>query len=130
MALTLDTVTLPDVLSWNDEFEWSPVTHSKSYGVTGSLFVQVGDKLAGRDITLVGSDSMGWITRDIVEDLQTLRDADTEMTLTLQDARTFTVRWKQEDNCIDVDPLVAHNQFSTTMYYKVNALRLFQVPDP
>jgi hypothetical protein len=130
MALTLDTVTLPDELYWQDEFAWNKKTHSKAYGITGSLFVQVGTKETGRDITLVGTESMGWVTRDVVEDLQTLRDTDPEMTLTLPDSRTFTVMFKQDEECIDVEPVIPHNQYEATGYYKINAIRLFQVPDP
>jgi hypothetical protein len=130
MALTLDTVALPDELHWQDEFTWNKKTHSKAYGITGALFVQVGTKETGRDITLVGTESMWWVTRDVIEDLQTLRDTDPEMTLTLQDSRTFTVMFKQDEECIDVEPIIAHNQYEASGYYKINAIRLFQIPTP
>ena len=56
MAITLDTITLPQGLRWADEFAWSPLAQATSYSLTGALL-----------------------------------DAGEEMTITLHDARTFTV---------------------------------------
>lgn len=134
MALTLNDgtnpiVTLPDELVWQDEFDWSSITHSKDFTVSGALSIQVGEKLAGRDITLVGTESLGWIDRDTVEALITMRDDDLEITLTLQDARTCTARFKQGETCIDVEPIIPHKQFESNMWYKIKAIRLFAITD-
>ena len=91
MALTLDTVTLPPGCVWRDEFTWTPVTQATAYSLTGALLVEQAEKQAGRPITLVGGKDFAWLTRAEVASLKALLDAREEMTLTLHDARTFTV---------------------------------------
>lgn len=126
--MDLEGITLPDELSWLDEMDWSPVAQSTGFGVTGSLFIQEGVKLAGRDITLVGTEELGWITRTVVLLLQTSRNTpDTVLTLTLSDARTFSVRWKNTDKALDVSPVIPHNQYDSNALWKVNALRFMEV---
>jgi hypothetical protein len=57
------TLTLPDDLSWPDEFAWSAVQASKSFSVAGALLIDRGVKLAGRPITLRGGVDFAWSTR-------------------------------------------------------------------
>lgn len=74
MSITLTynatTATLSDRLQWTDEYDWSPVEQSTAYGTTGALLVDVGLKLAGRPITLVGTETAAWITRALCDTLQ------------------------------------------------------------
>jgi hypothetical protein len=96
MAITLGAITLPAGLMWADEFDWTPVMQSSDYSLTGALIVQTAGKLAGRPITLTGQsdglDHTAWISRAALLTLQTALDgAGAEFTLTLHDARTFTV---------------------------------------
>lgn len=91
MAITLDTVTLPQGCVWRDEFDWTPVMQATAYSLTGALIVEQAEKQAGRPITLVGGKDFAWLTRTEVAALKTLLDAGEAMTLTLHDARTFTV---------------------------------------
>ncbi|MBZ4194218.1 MAG: hypothetical protein LAE24_07925 [Candidatus Contendobacter sp.] len=96
MAITLDSFTLPAGLCWSDEFAWSPLGQSSEYSLTGALLVQQSVKLAGRPITLTGTSSgtshTAWLTRAQVLTLQAKLDTNADMTLTLHDSRTFTVR--------------------------------------
>lgn len=75
MAITLThtasstTLTLPDALSWADEYTWSPVQQSKTYTTTGALLIEEGVKQAGRPITLEGSEDRTWCTRAVVDQL-------------------------------------------------------------
>lgn len=75
MAITLThtpsstTVTLPDALSWADEYTWSPVEQTKTYTTTGALLIEEGVKQAGRPITLEGSEDRTWCTRALVDTL-------------------------------------------------------------
>lgn len=126
--MDLDGITLPDSLSWADEFDWSPITQSTGHGVTGALFIQEGVKAKGREITLTGTEELGLITRSVVESLITKRDT-TLWTgvLTLPDARTFTVAFRNGDKAVDVSPVIAHNQYVSSGLYKVNAIRLMEV---
>jgi hypothetical protein len=75
MAITLThtassiTLTLPDALSWADEYTWSPVEQTKTYTTTGALLIEEGVKQAGRPITLEGSEDRTWCTRAVVDQL-------------------------------------------------------------
>lgn len=75
MAITLThtasstTVTLPDALSWADEYTWSPVEQTKTWTTTGALLIEEGTKQAGRPITLEGSEDRTWCTRAVVDQL-------------------------------------------------------------
>lgn len=62
-------LTLPIDLIWIDEFEWQPVEARMSRSVAGALLVDRGVKIAGRPMTLVGSDNHGWVTRDTLDAL-------------------------------------------------------------
>ena len=74
MAITLTysgtTATLPDRLQWTDEYDWSPVQQSAEYSTTGALLLDVGIKLAGRPITLQGTDTAAWISRTTCDSLR------------------------------------------------------------
>lgn len=91
MAITLNALPLPQGLLWNDEFTWSPLAQTTEYSLTGALIVEQATKQAGRPITLSGSRRFAWITRAQAAALKTLLDTGAPMTLTLHDARTFTV---------------------------------------
>lgn len=91
MAIVLDTVTLPQGLIWEDEFAWSSLAQSAEYSLTGALIVERATRQAGRPITLVGGQNFTWITRVDLLALQALLATDATMTLTLHDARTFSV---------------------------------------
>lgn len=132
MAITLGAITLPDTLVWEDEFVWSPVAQSTEYSLTGALIVQEATKLAGRPITLVGkSDSnahTGGISRTDLLALQAaLIVAGASWTLTLHDARTFTVAAQQDP--LEAEPLPVYRSFSpanpaSDRWYLIRALKL------
>lgn len=73
MAITLTylgvTTPLSDRLDWTDEYAWSPVEQSAEYSLTGALLLQVGAKLAGRPITLVGTETAAWLPRSVCDTL-------------------------------------------------------------
>ena len=91
MAITLThtessiTLTLPDALSWADEYTWSPVEQTKTYTTTGALLIEEGVKQAGRPITLEGSEDRTWCTRAVVDQLHAwARTAGIVLVLTLR----------------------------------------------
>ena len=51
-TIICNALTLPGDLIWIDEFQWNPVERATEYAVTGALVVDVGERLAGRPITL------------------------------------------------------------------------------
>ena len=91
MAITLGALTLPQGLRWADEFDWSPLAQTTDYSLTGALLVEQATKQAGRPITLIGGQDFAWLTRAQAATLKALLDTGAAMTLTLHDARTFTV---------------------------------------
>ncbi|HOX59645.1 MAG TPA: hypothetical protein PLC99_22415 [Verrucomicrobiota bacterium] len=114
MAITLGAITLPATLVWEEEFTWSPVALSTEYGLTGKLLVQVSTKLDGRPITLVGKSDgtahTGGISLTNLKTLQTaLNVAGAQWTLTLHDARTFTVIAAADP--LTVEPLPVYRSF-------------------
>lgn len=74
MSITLTylgtTAQLGDRLIWSDEFAWSPVEQVTEPGTTGALMVHVGVRSGGRPITLEGTESRAWMSRNLVASLQ------------------------------------------------------------
>lgn len=126
--ITLDAITLPEDLHWEDETDWTPVEQSQEYSLAGSLVLDAGVKQAGRPITLVGGDDRAWTNRATV--LALMAKAATpgaEMTLTLNDARTYTVMFRHGDGKpVDARPVVAFTGLSDADYYTLT-LRLMEV---
>lgn len=135
MAITLGALALPSGLVWSDEFAWTPVQQSSEYALTGALLVEVSVKQAGRPITLTGQasgrDYTVWITR---ADLLTLKAAlevpGATFTLTLHDARTFTV--VAAENPLEAEPLPVYGSFApanpdTAHRYHLKTLKLIEV---
>lgn len=97
--ITLDTVELPGQMFWSDEIEWSPVQQEEGYSVTGSLLLDVSEKLAGRPVTLGGRDYTCWVPRSTVLALTALAAIPNRtMALTLEDGRTFQVKFRYKDD--------------------------------
>lgn len=89
MSITLTyngtTAHLSDRLQWTDEYDWSPVEQSSEYSTEGVLLVDAAVKLAGRPITLQGSETAAWITKALCDTLQAWRSLPgIELTLTLR----------------------------------------------
>lgn len=87
ITLTYNAVTanISNRLEWVDEFDWSPVAQETAYSTTGALLVDVGQRLAGRTITLQGMGTAAWISRGLCETLQAWAAiAGAQFTLTLR----------------------------------------------
>ncbi len=113
MAITLGAIALPDTLVWEDEFSWSPVAQSTEYSLTGALIVQ---------------EATGGITLTNLRLLKTALDvAGASWTLTLHDARTFTVAVRE--NPLEAEPLPVYRSFfpanpTGDRWYLIRALKL------
>jgi len=107
-VITLGTVTLPGDLRWSDEFSWTPVARTAEYSLTGALIIQEATKLAGRPITLEAkNESLGyvWLERVTLLALKTLAETPGwSGTLTLADARSFTVAFR--DDGLTAEPVI------------------------
>ena len=128
MSITLDNITLPTDLHWSDEFDWTPVEQSTEYTLAGALAIETGVMQAGRPITLVGGEDRAWATRATVLLLQAAAALPGEtMTLTLNDARIFTVAFRHGDGQpVEARPIVPYNTPAAGDYYAIT-LRLMEV---
>lgn len=134
MAIMLGAVALPSGLTWSDEFAWTPVQQSSEYSLTGALIVSNQAKLSGRPITLIGqsagNDHTVWISRSSLLALQTaLAVTGATFTLTMHDARTFTV---MANGPIKATPLPAYKSLlpanpTSDHGYLLNELPLIEV---
>ncbi|WP_333873052.1 hypothetical protein [Methylobacter sp.] len=123
--MMLDAIELPEDLIWSDEFAWNPVQRTKSYTLTGALVLETGVKQAGRPITLVGGADAAWIDRTTLTALQTKLATDETMTLTLNDARVFSVVF-ESDQPIEATPVIDYSTPAGTDWYSLT-LKLMQV---
>ncbi|EKD35978.1 MAG: hypothetical protein ACD_75C01697G0002 [uncultured bacterium] len=125
---TLDELTLPADVWWEDETDWTPVEQSVEYSTTGALLVDLATKQAGRPITLVGDESTGWITRATALALQALAAVPgKQMTLVIH-GQTFTVMFRHEEKkALDVVPVVRITPPADDDFYILQALKLMAV---
>jgi hypothetical protein len=126
-AITLDTVTLPEDLVWEDEFSWTPVEQASDYTLGGALVVETAARLAGRPVTLAGAEDQGWITRTTLEALYALAQApSTGLALTLADGRSLTVVFRHGGPAIEARPVVRVSPPAVDAQYIVT-VRLLEV---
>lgn len=126
-TITLGAVSLPGYLVWDDEYTWTPVGQVVSEALTGALVVEVGERQAGRPVTLTGTRTSGWVRRSTVDALYALAaDPEAVLTLTLPDSRTFQVMFRHAERAIEVEP-IARKAPESTDWYAIKALRLLQV---
>jgi len=126
--ITLNSLTLPYDLMWQDEFLWTGVVSNKRFSIGGVIQIETSSFQAnsGRPITLTSEEA--WITReDLLTLLEMASDPDLSMLLTLQDGRTFTVKFRHwEDAPIEAVPVKAVADPQSTDYYRLS-LKLISV---
>ncbi|WP_432745764.1 hypothetical protein ABXJ76_07805 [Methylobacter sp. G7] len=126
MSITLDAITLPEDLIWTDEFDWSPRQQKETYTLTGALVVELGIKQKGRSITLVGGEQAAWIERSVLMSLYAKLDSASVMTLTLNDARVFSVVFSADSRPIEAALIIDYSTPASTDWYSLT-LKLMQV---
>lgn len=130
---TLDAVTLPGDLEWEDEGAWVPAAAVMTTTITGAQILHVSALQAGRPITLVAKgDQHVWLTYAEVEALRAMAAANlsTPMTLTLIDGRSFQVVFRHQDGAVEYSPvefLVSQNTDVRDARPYTLTLRLLQV---
>ena len=108
MTILLDSISLPVALTWSDRDAWQPVAQTARQTLDGGLAVFHQPLTAGRPITLISTESSGWVSRQTLDALQALASVPGSLhTLTLG-TQTFTVLWRHDDPpAIQAEPLVA-----------------------
>ena len=124
---TLGAIQIPRGLVWADEFAWHPVLREAEYSITGALLLDASTRLAGRPITLQGSDDAGWLPRTTLLALYALAEnASATHALTLADGRTFTVSFAAGDTPIEAAPL-ARPELPPAAWPYIATIRLIEV---
>nr|WP_067289922.1 hypothetical protein [Marinobacterium profundum] len=114
--ISLDAITLPSELEWQDEFNWSAVRQVADVSLAGSLVVQEAAQLAGRPITLIN----GWVTRGVLKQLYAMAQvAATERTL-LIGADSYQVLFRHSEQAIEAVPVAPFEDPSDGEFYQIN----------
>ena len=102
---TATTLTLPNDIEWIDKYTWTNTKEKSDVTLDGSLVIQTAQQIKGRPITLKGGNDFAWLDKSDIEVLKSLADAAEDMTLTLNDGTTYTVRFRYADGAYDVAPI-------------------------
>lgn len=126
MAITLDTMSLPDDLLWQDEFAWAPVAGASGRTLQGRLSYQTAAAAgeSGRPLTL--GNEHAWITRAELLTLQGwAADPDKVMSLTLHDGSVRQVIFRHwEPPVVEAAPVVDYADPDAATLYRLLALKL------
>lgn len=125
--MILGGLTLPDDFEWVDEFAWARWEQSREYALGGALLVDRAERLAGRPVTLEGSDGV-WMTRAEVNALLALADSGpASMPLTLADGRELAVAFDYSAAPISAEPLYRETAPGADQLMTNITIRLFTV---
>ena len=121
------TITLPDDLEWSDEYDWDTIRQDVQPMIGGGISISENVLTAGRPLTLVSGENV-WVTKTVLDQVYTmLNNADKQMTLTLPDARAFTVMFKRDgDKPIEAKPVWRKTTQEAGDYYTLT-LRFMEV---
>lgn len=97
--MKIGSITLDNDLVWTDEFQFTEGVGMAERTIYGNMIVQTRQIYGGRPLTLVGTQTNGWQSRDIVIALQALIKADPAAShiVELPDGRTFTAIFRNEE---------------------------------
>ena len=103
------TLTLPDDLSWPDEFDWVAVQERRQFSVAGALLIDRRLKLAGRPITLRGAADAAWATRADALTLHSwIQQANPTLTLSLR-GTSYSVAFDYSNRPLEVTPVIDYS---------------------
>lgn len=124
--MQIDDLSLPAELLWTDEFGFDAVAQALTRTEGGALIVEETALVAGRLITLTGSRNATWISRADLIELRALADDPlASYTLTLNDAREFTVMFRRP--AIAAEQLAPFQQPVDTDWYVLLGINLITV---
>lgn len=83
MTTKIGTITVPGLV-WDDKYQHSQIEATETRAADGALVIQMGRKIKGRPITLLGDDSC-WLTATQLTELQAFADLGEVFTLTRGD---------------------------------------------
>ena len=130
-------ITLPPDLIWENEFDWVAIAGGVDRTLGGTQIIWTNPIQKGRPIDLIASESRGWITRGVVEQLWMALEMMTPMELELNYSDTsigtngkivFNVAFRyHEPPAVEVQPLISSRiEFSDSDYY-IGTIKLMEV---
>lgn len=125
----LNDLELPRGMVWIDEMDFVPVEKETERSITGNLIVDAAARVAGRPITLVGTENAGWIRRATLLALHALAaNPAGRYTLTLADSRVFTVEFAAGEP-ITAKPAHGRPELPPSTYPYAATVRLITVDE-
>jgi len=125
MAITLDAVTLPDLVIEN-EYEWSGVRAVAEHSLGGTPIIWEQENY-GRPLDLTGGPEYGWVTRETLNDLQALAAVPGATYTLTYESDTYTVRFRHEETAISARPIIPRPNHVDADYYNNVVIRLMEV---
>ena len=126
MTISLNGISLPKDLDWQDEFDWTPVRQSSEVFLSGALVVEEAAQLKGRPITLYGGPNACWVPRSTITALYALAQTP-GATLTLDyHGTTYAVMWRHGETPVEAKPVMRIMNPGATHKYTLT-LRLMEV---
>lgn len=126
MSISLEGIVLPDLV---DEllFQWSGVQSGIDRTLDGSVIVWEQSQ-EGRPINLMGGSDWGFITHEILEDLQDLAAVPNAVYTLSYEGVDTSIRFRNEDApVILASPIIARPNPAASDYYNNVAIRLMEV---
>jgi hypothetical protein len=113
-------LTLDGPLLWQDEFAWSPVTQRVRPTLTGALDIQLGERQAGRPVTLA---SGSWVRRAQLLQLQAWADqAGLVVALSVRGEPARSALWAHERGpALSAEMVQPHAAADDGDHYRVTA---------
>lgn len=120
MTINLDAIALPSNLTWADRDDWQPVAQTLRLARDGTPVIYHAPILAGRPITLTSTESSGWMTRAVLDQLQALAATPGSTHNLSIGGQSFTVLWRHhEPPAISAEALIARNLHDAGDYFRV-----------
>jgi hypothetical protein len=127
MSIVLDGVTLGGSLQWTDQFTYTPVAQSTRRTLGGGLAIFSKALLAGRPITLTGTEDSGWITKAMLDSLVARAAVAGAVYSFNFHGQEFSVVFRHDDApAVDFQPLQPKAVYSSGDYF-TGTLKLLTV---
>lgn len=127
MAITLDTIALPDLII-EDEFASPPVAAVVEQSIINTPVVFEAERASGRPLTLVGGDDWGWIGRSTLAAVYALASVPGATYPLIFEGTAYTVRFRNEEPpAISAAPVAPRPNAASTDYYRNVIIKLMEV---
>lgn len=127
MSIVLNGVTLSGSMQWVEKDAWSPVAQTTQYTLGGGLVVYTQQLLAGRPVTLEAREDTGWITRAMLDAIETMASTPGAVyTLSVHGFTANVVFRHDEPPAVEFSPLQPRATPLVTDYY-IGRLKLLTV---